>query len=865
MYCNLKLSSSYADKLVIFAETAPGFFGATVDSTSSTRVETTGSSMQVVAVPTVTGRYVSRWTLYGSYSTEDYGLAVIKNAGGGSANYPAAMSSTASGADVIVIDEHGTHLGTPSGEGNYNNKSAVGVRHVSADDGWIFKGWRVHFSGSEGSSGGRMLSTGYVKSGDVYEFPADYAAAVVFKLGSLSSYPVTFEAVYEQDRPLCSLSYDSAGGSPTPEAQSAKAGDVIILAAAPQRDGYNFAGWLIGVNVYAAESAYTLSADATAIAQWTVDVVYSVTFDRSSADVTGPAIPSIVVAAGGAVILPDAALWRRDGYLFVGWAFEPGGTVSQDAGDAFIPSGDVTFFAVWAATSGDGARANEHTESTPGAWNTDISFSAAYHFRLSVNISEAVAVGYWTRNQSSIVRWERHYSPQNNPNPIVTETNVREQGPSVTGVCVVDGSGFDLGIPGDYLRYFKREIMYGSVGSQSKTHREELRRTSSASNWVWTAPELPNYDFDGWYTISQSWPFSVSGHVPTADEFTVKIGEIRTIPWSDILRRVNSVCVLNRSESYLNYEGTDRAYVNYVQLRYLGKRVQVLFDAAGGDLDDFYRFVRFTSVYGPLPIPVRPGWTFDGWFDSAGEEVTPRTVVAIAEDHILTARWTESADVYKLYFDAGRGGSPFVSKDVTEGLPVGELPVPVRPGWTFDGWFTLPVGGEEVTSMSIAGNSDAIVYAHWSGAAVTILFDAAGGICSESGRVVQAGSPVGVLPTPEMAGKKFAGWFVGDVELNSASVIIADCVAVARWDEELLPIVVVRYRIRFELGGGTLAAGYEAKYTRGYSKTLPTADEVSRDGFEFAGWFESADFAGEAVSVIPATATGTRTYFARWI
>jgi uncharacterized repeat protein (TIGR02543 family) len=111
----------------------------------------------------------------------------------------------------------------------------------------------------------------------------------------------------------------------------------------------------------------------------------------------------------------------------------------------------------------------------------------------------------------------------------------------------------------------------------------------------------------------------------------------------------------------------------------------------------------------------------------------------------------------------------------------------------------------------------------------------------------------------------FDGWYVGDVRLNASSVIAADCEAVARWAEEVLPIVTVRYRIQLELGGGALAPGYEAKYVLGYAKALPTAGEITRDGFEFAGWFESADFTGEAVSVIPATATGTKKFHAKWI
>ena len=51
--------------------------------------------------------------------------------------------------------------------------------------------------------------------------------------------------------------------------------------------------------------------------------------------------------------------------------------------------------------------------------------------------------------------------------------------------------------------------------------------------------------------------------------------------------------------------------------------------------------VIFGAPYGPLPATERPGFTFVGWFTepSGGDLVTEDTVVAIASDHTLYARW----------------------------------------------------------------------------------------------------------------------------------------------------------------------------------------------------------------------------------
>ena len=47
------------------------------------------------------------------------------------------------------------------------------------------------------------------------------------------------------------------------------------------------------------------------------------------------------------------------------------------------------------------------------------------------------------------------------------------------------------------------------------------------------------------------------------------------------------------------------------------------------------------GLYGVLPVAVREGYTFDGWFLADGTQVTEDTPVTILEDHTLTAQWTQ--------------------------------------------------------------------------------------------------------------------------------------------------------------------------------------------------------------------------------
>lgn len=61
------------------------------------------------------------------------------------------------------------------------------------------------------------------------------------------------------------------------------------------------------------------------------------------------------------------------------------------------------------------------------------------------------------------------------------------------------------------------------------------------------------------------------------------------------------------------------------------------------------------------------------------------------------------------------GGNPLegaISKKLSEGTAYGELPIPTRDGYVFEGWYTAASGGEKVTSKTIC-NGDTTIYAHW--------------------------------------------------------------------------------------------------------------------------------------------------------
>ncbi len=74
------------------------------------------------------------------------------------------------------------------------------------------------------------------------------------------------------------------------------------------------------------------------------------------------------------------------------------------------------------------------------------------------------------------------------------------------------------------------------------------------------------------------------------------------------------------------------------------------------------------------------------------------------------------------------------------------------------------------------------------------------------------------------------------------------------------------YTVTLHENEGSYVSDYTepTSYTPGTALTLPTENNITREGYTFGGWFESSDFSGTAVTSIPTTATGDKTYYAKW-
>lgn len=151
-----------------------------------------------------------------------------------------------------------------------------------------------------------------------------------------------------------------------------------------------------------------------------------------------------------------------------------------------------------------------------------------------------------------------------------------------------------------------------------------------------------------------------------------------------------------------------------------------------------------------------------------------------------------------------------------------------------------------------------------------------GGIIDEEDNITsfEAGAEV-ILPVPywEDDTHSFIGWYDNkdfkgafQIKINAVDAT-RDMEFWAQWKEEKTePPAPATHSVTLHLNGGAFvdSASNITSYTEGTAVDLPTAEEMILSGSEFKGWYDNKYFQGNAVTRIPANATGDKNYYAKW-
>lgn len=118
-------------------------------------------------------------------------------------------------------------------------------------------------------------------------------------------------------------------------------------------------------------------------------------------------------------------------------------------------------------------------------------------------------------------------------------------------------------------------------------------------------------------------------------------------------------------------------------------------------------------------------------------------------------------------------------------------------------------------------------------------------------------------PVPTKEGHGIEGWYYDNNGTETKWNFDTDKVKCtmtlkAKWE-------LASYSVMLQTNGGTIAPGKEVTgYTYGTGAVLPAAEDITREGYRFDGWYADSSFSGSPITEIAAAETGNKTFYAKW-
>lgn len=264
--------------------------------------------------------------------------------------------------------------------------------------------------------------------------------------------------------------------------------------------------------------------------------------------------------------------------------------------------------------------------------------------------------------------------------------------------------------------------------------------------------------------------------------------------------------------------------------------------------------VTYDGTYSALTTPERAGYDFLGWFTAQtdGEQVTADSKVSITEPQTLYAHWKEGAATYtvKHYQQntedmTDNNYKEFESETLT-GI-TGQLTKAAAK--TYTGF----APAKEFKQSAIAPDSSTVISIYYDRLTYTVTWmNGNTKLKDEKFRYGAMPNYKGDTPTKKDTGHTytFTGWS------PKPSEVTGNVTYTAQFSDSLNT-----YNITYNLNNGTNAPGNPSRYTYGTAVTLAAP---TRTGYTFGGWFTNSGFSGDAVTEIPADATGDKAFYAKW-
>lgn len=261
-----------------------------------------------------------------------------------------------------------------------------------------------------------------------------------------------------------------------------------------------------------------------------------------------------------------------------------------------------------------------------------------------------------------------------------------------------------------------------------------------------------------------------------------------------------------------------------------------------------------------LPTVIKDKFTFVGWFDGNGKQVSASGIWNYESDVTLTANWVPTE--YQINYVTNGGSAVdllYPNKyDINTDFDSLRIPSPTKDFATFGGWFfdkdlTAPFDASKL--MSYEG---ATLYAKWNPITVTINYNTDGGDIFKETDIANLGTDY-VLLIPEKAGYDFLGWYDEKGNLVEKSIRFTDPEKLvlnltAKWS-------LKKFKITYDLNGGAVSETLVTEYdTNTESFKLPTP---TNGRLYFVGWLMDDGNTSASVTITKGS-SGDRTFKAIW-
>ncbi|GHU70821.1 hypothetical protein FACS189450_05880 [Spirochaetia bacterium] len=608
-------------------------------------------------------------------------------------------------------------------------------------------------------------------------------------------------------------------------------GVINPLPTAPARPGYSFAGWNRAANGSGTmfNSSTRVRGNITVYAQWTINTC-TVTFNKNGGD-TDASPASNTTTYGGTVPLPATApVWA--GRAFLNWWTEngSGGNWGTEFTASTPVTQNITVYAKWnpppnyyTVTFNKNNTDSGSTEANPQtafvADNGTVNPLPVQPVRTGYTFG-----GWWTANGSG-GNWGTEFTAST---PVAANITVYAKWTANIYTVTFDKNGGTT----DAVPAAKTVIVPATRIDALPT----------------TVPTWASHTFEGWWTESGdngNWGTAFTALTPVTQNITV----------------------------YAKWNPPP----NYYMVTFDKNNT----DSGSTEADPETAFVADGGTVSPLPAPpVRTGYTFGGWYESADGGVTLgagfTVATTVTANITVYAKWT--ANTYTVTFDKNGGDTDAIpaSRSVTHGGTV-PLPatVPTWAGHTFEGWWTKNGDGNDWGVPFIASTpvtQNITVYARWTPPPnyYTVTFnknntDSGSTEANPQTAFVADGGTVNPLPTqPVRTGYTFAGWNTAangsGTVFDATTTVMGNITVYAQWTINTYTVTFAKNNT--DSGSTEASPNTLGPVTHG-GTVSPLPTPPARTGYTFGGWNSAANGSG---TVFDATTmvTGNITVYAQW-